>query len=314
MTIKISRLDDRLWFFFSLIGFGVLYLNLTWKTTENIDLVTTSCLFWAAIIWLFWQKCDTETSSQCLSRSHYQDRINCNSDPVSSFIGLFLLGVVLFKTLSLFWFESALLFLLPCLFTVSLILIFFGIKNILKYAKELFFAGFLFFPTAQFESVIQNLTKVTVIIAKLASYLLYYFGFDVVSQGNQVLLSIPDRGEFRAIVNYPCAGLPMVMLNLKLALLLISIFSLPRIHRILAPLISVGIGLILGTIRVSIMTLAIPNPARFDYWHGTDGSQIFSTIGMALVFTYWYWVMQQQETSNDNDTYSKTKDLSNVQT
>jgi cyanoexosortase A len=210
--------------------------------------------------------------------------------------------VILFKALSLFWFESALLFLLPCLFTISIILIFFGIKNILKYAKELFFAIFLFFPTEQFESVIEDLTQITVIIAKSASYLLYYVGFNVVSQGNQVILSLPNLGEFKAIVNYPCAGLPMVLLNLKLALLLISLFSMKKIHRILAPLISVGIGLILGTIRVCIMTLAIPNPTRFDYWHGSEGSQIFSTIGMALVFAYWYWVMQQQETSNN--TYS----------
>lgn len=281
--MKISHFSDRIWLFSSLISLSILYLNLIWKTTGDIDILTTDCLFWGAILWLLWKK---------------QNQFCYDSDPISSFLGLLLMGLILAKIISLFWFESTLIPLLPFFTTASLALIASGFKNLRQYAQELFFAWFLFFPTGVIGRSIDTLIHITVLNAKFATYFLYYLGFNVASQGNEVLLSLPERGEFKAVVDYPCAGLPMILLMLKMSLLLITFVPLDKRRRVLVPIVSIAIGFILGVIRVSILTLLIPEQAKFDYWHGSSGSQIFSTLGIFIFSGFCYWIMQRQELNN----------------
>ena len=164
MYIKNSFKDDRLWLFSSLISLAVLYLGLIWRTTADIDRLTTDCLFWGVILWLLWQKKDSRKYS---------------SDPVSSFIGLLLLGLILSKTITLFGFESSLLPLLPIAWAFSLSLIASGFKGLNQYYRELFFAWFLFFPTGVIGNFVDSIIHITIINAKISTYLLYYLGFDV---------------------------------------------------------------------------------------------------------------------------------------
>jgi cyanoexosortase A len=283
--MKISHFSDRTWLFSSLISLSILYLNLIWRTTGDLDILTTDCLFWGAIIWLLWQR---------------RNKLSYNSDLISSFLGLLLIGLILTKTISLFWFEATLIPLLPFLTTASLALIASGFRNLRQYGQELFFAWFLFFPTGVIGRFIDSLIHITVLNAKLATYLLYYLGFNVASQGNELLISLPERGEFKAIVDYPCAGVPMILLMLKMALLLVTFVAFDKKQRILIPIISLAIGFILGVIRVCILTLMIPEPAKFNYWHGSSGSQIFSTLGIVIFSGFCYWIMQRQELNNSS--------------
>ncbi len=280
MYSKICVKNDHFWLFSSLIGIGILYLNLIWKTTGDIDQLTTDCLFWGAILWLLWRK---------------KDNVNLRSDPISSFIGLILLGLILSKTLSLFWFESILVPLLPISAAIALGLIASGFTGLRQYIQELFFAWFLFFPTGVTGHFIDSIIHITILNAKFATYFLYYLGFDVVTQGNQILLSLPQLGEFKAIVDYPCAGVPMILLMLKLALLLITFIPLPLKQRLLIPIFSIVLGFLLGVIRVCILTILIPNPAKFYYWHGAQGSQIFSTLAITIFSGFCYWTLEQKQ-------------------
>jgi cyanoexosortase A len=278
--MKISHFSDRTWLFSSLISLSILYLNLIWKTTGDIDILTTDCLFWGAILWLLWRK---------------RDQLSYNSNPISSFLGLFLIGVVLFKTLSLFWFETELFLpLFPLFAAVGLALIASGFRGLSQYGQELFFAWFLFFPTGVVGFFLENFLHFKILTAKFATFFLYYVGFNVANQGNEILLHLPELGNFKALVNYSCTGIPMILLMLKIALLLITFFSFGTIKQILIPIVSIGLGFILGVIRVCIMTLVLHDSSRFDYWHGSQGSQIFSTAGIIIFSGFCYWIWQRE--------------------
>lgn len=282
--------SDRLWLGSSLLGIAILYLGLIWKTTGDIDQLSISLVFWGAIIWLLWRK------RNCLQY---------RSEPVSSFIGLLFLGLILAKTTSLFWFESTLLPLLPIGGAIALALISSGFRGLIQYRRELFFTWFLFFPEGVIGHFIDRMVQITLLNAKFATYFLYYIGFNVSSQGNQVILSLPELGEFKAIVDYPCAGIPMILLMLKLALLLISMTSLAKRERLLIPLFSIALGFFLGVVRVCILTLLIPNPARFDYWHGAAGSQIFSTLAITIFAGFCWWILERKQGVKANYKYDQ---------
>lgn len=282
--IKTLTKNDRLWLFSILISLAVLYLSLVWKTTKNLDALTTDCLFWGAILWLLWKK---------------KNYLKYNSDSISNFTGLFLLGLIVFKAINLFSFESALLSLFPIASAIALALIASGFKGLNQYTKELFFAWFLFFPTGVIGHFIDSIIHITIMNAKVATYILYYLGFNVSSDGNEVLLHLGEVGNFKAIVDYPCAGIPMILLILKLALLLISCVSLNKKQKILIPAFSILLGFFLGVVRVCILTLLIPNHVQFDYWHGTEGSQFFSTLAIIIFSGFCYWILQKQSAINN---------------
>ncbi|MEL6579625.1 MAG: cyanoexosortase A [Cyanobacteria bacterium J06621_12] len=272
--------DDRLWLLSSLGGIAILYLTLSWKTTGDLDLITIGCFYWGAIIWLLWRK---------------RDRLQYRGEAIASCLGLFLFGVIISKTLSLFWFESTLLPLFPFVMAIALALIASGFKGLAQYKQELFFTWFLFFPEGVIGHAIDNAIHITVLNAKLATYFLYYIGFDVASQGNQVLLTLPELGKFKAIVDYPCAGVPMMLLMLKFSLLLIALATLSKQEKRLIPIFAIALGFLLGVVRVATLTLLIPNANQFDYWHGAQGSQIFSTLAITIFAGFCYWILERKQ-------------------
>ena len=279
-VIKQLRKSDRLWLFSTLVSIATLYLGLIWKTTGNIDSLTTDCLFWGAILWLLWKK---------------RNSLKYDSNFFSSFVGLFLLALTISKAITLFSFESILLPLFPLISMTALALIASGFKGIFQYIRELFFAWFLFFPTGVIGRFVDGIIHITIINAKISTYLLYYLGFDVKTSGNEVILNLQQVGMFKAIVDYPCAGVPMILLILKLALLLINCVNLNEKQKISIPIFSLILGFMLGVIRVCLLTILIPNQSRFEYWHGVEGSQIFSTLAIIIFSGYCYWILQKQQ-------------------
>lgn len=285
-NIKQLRQSDRILLFFPLVSIAIIYLILTWKANKNIDSLTTDCLFWVTILWLLCKK---------------RNILQYNSDFFSSLVGLFLLGLVTSKAITLFSFESTLLPLFPIASMISLGLIASGFKGLSQYSKELFFAWFLFFPTGVIGRFIDGIIHITIINAKVSTYLLYYLGFNVKSFGNEVILNLPKAGVFKAIVDYPCAGVPMILLILKLGLLLISCVYFSKKQKIIIPIFSLILGFVLGVIRVCILTLLIPNYTLFKYWHGVQGSQIFSTLAIIIFSGYCYWTLQRQQRLTTNN-------------
>ncbi len=294
--MKLWQKSDKFWLFSSVISSAILYLNLVWKATADIDKLTTESLFGVAILWLLWRQ---------------RDKLNFKSSLLATCFGSVLILLVLVKSLSLFWFESTLIPLIPIFIAFGLALIASGFKGLRQYWRELFFAWFLFFPEGVMGTAIDKLIHITVINAKLASFLLHYVGFSVASQSNQVILNLPELGQFTALVDYPCAGIPMIVLMLRISLLLIAFFPLPKKERFLVPLVSLGIGFGLGVIRVCMLTVLLPEEAKFDYWHGTAGSQIFSTLAI-VIFSFFCHSILKKYNLLDSAPTSKVKDFKEV--
>ena len=277
MNITLFSMNKKTWATISIISLGILYFNLLWKTTKNIDILTTDLLFYSAICALLWRRKNTLIAS---------------GSAISSCLGLTLLTISIVKITTLYSFEATLIPLLPFIAAISLALISSGTRGLAQFKKEIFFAWFLFFPSGVIGHFIDGLIKITVLNAKFATYVLYYVGFNVANQGNEVILALPQIGQFRAVVDYPCAGVPMILLMLKLSLLLVCFFPLTKAKKFLIPAVSVAIGFTLGVIRVCILTLLIPQPAQFEYWHGSNGDQIFSTLAIIIFAVFAYWMIE----------------------
>ena len=290
-------MDKKTWAAVSIVSLGIFYFSLQWKTTENIDLLVTDGLFYAAICGLLWQR---------------RDSLQLNSDLISSLIGLLLLTILLFKSSTLFEFEKTLIPLIPFFFAIAMALISSGIRGVNLYRQELFLAWFLFFPTGVIGHFIDRLIQITVLNAKVSTYLLYYVGFNVANKGNEVVLSLSDSSQYRAIVDYPCAGVPMILLLLKMSLLMVAYFPLSKFQKRFVPVISTIIGFTLGVIRVCILTLLIPNPEKFDYWHGSSGDQIFSTLAILIFAGFAYWLLEQFNQSSGEEVISHVEEVDEV--
>ena len=271
-------MDKKTWAAISVIGLGVFYFSLQWKTTGNVDLLVTDSLFYVAICGLLWQR---------------RGSLLLHGNFFSASIGSLLLIILLFKSINLFEFESPLISLIPFLFALAMALISSGFRGLKIYRQELFLAWFLFFPTGVIGHAIDRLIQITVLNAKVSTYLLYYVGFNVANRGNEVILSLSDSSQYRAIVDYPCAGVPMILLLLKMSLLMVAYFPLSKFQKRFVPVVSTIIGFTLGVIRVCILTLLIPHPERFDYWHGSSGDQIFSTLAIIIFAGFAYWLLEQ---------------------
>lgn len=285
LPIRQSLARDKIWLLVSWLGVSLIYLSLVWKTTADIDQIITDCLFSAAIAWLLW---------------HKTSRWHCRYPAVASFLGLFLLSLTLIKTFTLFSFESTLIFLLPISAAIALILLVSGFKGFGQYVTEIFLTWFLFFPTGVIGHFLNRTFQITVVYAKIATYLLYYLGFQVATQNNEVMLNLPQIGQFRAIVNYSCAGIPMLLLLLKLALIVVACGKLETKQKLFLPLLALGYGCGLGVIRVCLLTLVIREPSWFDYWHGDPGTQIFSTIGVVGFAIFGQWTLNHRQNLTDN--------------
>ncbi len=277
--MKINPHLDKLFFFICLLNTGIFYLTISWQFTKNWDRVITDSLFFGAIFYILWQR---------------QNQIQFKRNLLFSLIGTSLITIVIIKSLTLFSFEDKLIFLIPFLLLLGFCLLTSGFYGIFQYRGELFLSAVLFFPEEVLGIFLEKLVSVTVLNAKVATYLLYYLGFNVTSQDNKILLFLPEVGSFQAIVNYSCSGMPMIILLLKLAFLLIFLFPFNKKQILLIPLLSIWLGFTLGVIRVCILTLLIHQPTNFDYWHGDDGAQIFSTLAMIIFSLFAYWLVQKQ--------------------
>lgn len=279
MNIKILRSSTRLWFFYGLVSLAIVYLGLIWKTTADLDHLITESLFWGVIIYLLWQK-----------RTNLQH----SNQLLSTFFSISLITVTLYGIVNLAEFNNELIFLFPFVSVLGILLLTLEFQKLCLCWRELIFSLVLFIPNQYFDLLLESTIKITVLTAKISTYLLYYLGFNVANQGDEVILFSPDSGKFTAIVNLPCTGSSMMLLMLKLALLLVIFFQISKIKKISLILISLGIGFISGVIRVSFLTLTIPNPERFNYWHGAEGSQIISTLAVIIFSSFCYWMLPQQ--------------------
>ena len=164
----------------------------------------------------------------------------------------------------------------PLLGAIGLGLLASGFRGLGQYATSLICLFFAVFPL----TVLINFPSITTIDAQLSTYILWYLGFDVVRDGQQVLL--PGGG----IDIYPgCSslGLFLILLKLTLALSFLLPFRPKDYLKLLG--ICVGLSFLTNGIRLCLMAILIAqgNGAAFDYVHSPSGASLFSTGAIVLL-------------------------------
>lgn len=244
------------------VGLTVLHLSLTWRMFGDIDRLIFDVLFWGSILCFLWRK---------------RSIINLESDIFSSFIGFLLIALVLLKSISLFLFETSSLKVLPLMTVLGLSLLASGIKGLKQYRQELIIVLVLCIPESLLTQRINELLHVTTLTTKFAVFFLWYIGFEVSRQGDNVILPAGS-----ALVSTACTGISTALLLLKLSVLFILFFSTSWSKKVLVLIGAIVIAFVIGGIRVALIATTVSNQEAFNYWHGLEGNQIFSTISILI--------------------------------
>ena len=260
------------------VGLTIIHLILSWRVTGDINRQTLNVLFWGAILSLLWRKRYT---------------LNLESGIFSSFVGSILITLVLFKSISLFWFESSFLKFAPLLLSLGFGLLASGVKGLKQYWREFAIVLLLCLPDGDFLTApVQELFKVTILTAKFAVFMLWYLGFEVSGHGANIFM--PQGSVW---VDTPCTGISTAFFLLKLALVFILTFSTNWWKKALVLLGAVGIAFVSGGIRVAIMAVVVSDRQAFDYWHNEPGNQIFSTIAIFLFGLLCHFLLPSSDAS-----------------
>lgn len=255
-------LNSKFYLFGIAVGLTALHLLLTWRLTSDVDQLIINLLFWGSLLCLLWRK---------------RNILNLESGILSSFFGLLLIALLFVKSISLFWFESSFLKIVPMIAALGLGLLASGIKGLKQYWRELIIALLLCLPESLFLQIIEELFKITTLTAKFAAFVLWYIGFQVSRQGANIILS---NGS--VLVETLCTGISTALLLLKLSVLFILMFPSDWSKKILVPIGAVFIAFVTSGIRVALMAVVVSNHEAFHYWHGGEGNQIFSTVSILI--------------------------------
>lgn len=254
---------NRFWLLGLAVGLGILNLNLAWHL-EDIDRLSINLLAWACILLMVWNK---------------RDSLHIQSSFVSSILGTILVSLVLFKSLTIFWFESGIIRILLLGSFLGIALIASGIKGLRQYKQEFIILAVLLIPEGLISSLIEGIVNVSLLTAKLGTLILWYSGFEVTRQGVYINLA---SGSVEV---YPgCSGLSAMVLLLRLSVIYLIVFKINSFKAVLAPIAGILIAYLVNGFRVALMAflVAFSNRDAFEYWHLGNGSQIFAFMSVLI--------------------------------
>ena len=106
-----------------------------------------------------------------------------------------------------------------------------------------------------------------------------------------MLLTLP-QGQVSV---YPCTGGPLIVWLLKLSLLIVLVFPLTKFQKLVLASCACSIGFFIGCIRVGLLAVVVNNRNAFDYWHGTQGGQIFLAAAILTFVVLCNWILPLEE-------------------
>jgi cyanoexosortase A len=279
---KVIRVDyPQFWIL--IIGSGLIsiHLTLSWRA-GNSNLFSTSFLFWAAISFIIWEK---------------RDDLNLESGILPSFLGLSLIWIALLKSASMTS-LGGFLYALPFVSGLGLALIASGFRGLNQYTGELITLFSVNISKLPPEWMIYKLTLLT---AKLSAFILWYTGFEVTVSGINVYL---PNGSVEVLSG--CSGLELISQMLGFAILFLLIFPQNWQQKILVPVVATTVGFIVNAVRVALLAIIVEqdNMNAFDYWHGGNGSFLFSIISVLIFGCFCWFLIGHNESENQNSRLS----------
>jgi cyanoexosortase A len=218
-----------------------------------------------SILFLLWKKRNT---------------LKFDSSLFASGLGLLLIFLMVFKGLSIFWFEAYFIRIATLFSAIGLCLLASGFKGLKQYGAELVIVILLCVPTSMIFARTLQLVDVPLLTAKVSNLILWYLGFQSSRQGVSIYL---PNGGVEVIVF--CTGLSSAIVMFSLSIICMAVFLRSWTSRIIIGVSSILIGFFLGSFRVVLMALVVSDEPAFDFWHGSSGNQIFSTLGI-LIFGF----------------------------
>jgi cyanoexosortase A len=266
----IKFLDLRIW----LLGLGAsligLHLLVLWRADQP-ESFNTSLLLYLALGSLLWDK---------------RQKIWWRSSAFATGLGLFLIGFVLVRNYSPDGYQPVVS---PLFSGLGVFMLASGIKHLRDYWRELLI---LTLPIiSQVFEFLLELIDLPTLTAKLATYLLWLAGFQVERQGVFIMQPTGTVEVYAA-----CSGISSVIQMLNLAVVFFLLFRTTSFQKILCLILAILIGFFTNSIRVAIMALLVvfSNTQSFDYWHGGQGSLIFSVISTLLFVAFcWFAILRQ---------------------
>lgn len=260
----ISKLD----YWLLSLAVALVAIHLTYLEQANEpNLTSLSFLLWLGIASLIWDR---------------RDRLKLESDIFSSFIGISLIALVLLRSLSPAGYH---VMISPFLSGIALCLIASGIERLHHYWKELLLLSLiLFYPVLTGFLKAINLTLIT---AKFSVFLLWCAGFTVYR--DNVTIFMPTG---RVEVYGDCSGIDSIILMLYITILFVLMVPLKWFQQIVCAIVAMCLGFLVNSFRVAVLASLVTQKTTFDFWHGGNGSFIFSTITVFLfgIFCWWAYV------------------------
>lgn len=254
-----------------------LQLHWSWKS-DNADQVSISLFLWSGVLYLLWQKRNT---------------LRLSSGPLPSLAGLFLIALMLARSLWVRVPDDLLVAISPLTSAIGLGLIASGFRGLRQYGREYLLIFVLVIPRVVVATLLEQLLNLNLMAAKVAHFMLWYLGFDVLREGVNVIL---PTGVIE--INSACSGLDSMLILLRLAVLFLVVFPTPLSAKFLVPVAAVSLAFLVNGVRIAIMALlvAFSTPEAFEFWHQGSGAQLFSLVTM-LLFGWFCHALHQSSLS-----------------
>jgi cyanoexosortase A len=269
------------------IGANLIAIHLTLTHRGgNVSLLASSLLFWLAVSSLVWKK---------------RHDLKLESGVFASFLGIAIVTAIMLKSVSRP--TSNFLGVSPFVSALGLGLLASGFAGLKQYWRELIVLFFLGVPKV----LIWPIIDISVLSAQLATFILWYTGFEVRRQKFDVML--PKGG---VNVNMGCSGFEGIFYLLGLAVLFLVMFPLDGLKKkILVPIVAVFIAFFVNGFRIALMAILAndQNQEALKYWHVGDGSLIFSMISVGLFGLFCYFLLRQEnsEAQEESETQENIK-------
>ena len=250
--------DHRFW----LLSIAVFLIVFNWFFVEYNSVVL---LFWCAALFITWRN---------------RNDLDFNSNIFSTIIGLIIIIWLLFRGVVTDHHTDIITRMYPLFSLFGLCLLSTKVSKFFQYWREMVIVSLTGIPWEHLYTILSPNQKISIIDAQIARLLLWYLGFDAYQQDNLVILptgSIQIAGS--------CSSFNLLRLLWQFSIVICLCFVIKRNKKILLYLWSTFIALGVNAIRLCMMALLIANGQleAFDYWHGSAGAEIFTTIAILLL-------------------------------
>ena len=250
-------------------------------TALNFSLIEYSSiylLFWYGALAITWRR---------------RDRLAFDSDLFSTSCGLLIISWLIFRGVVSDRNLDLIVRMYPIFSIVGIYLLASKINRLKQYWRELIIVGLTGIPWEHISSIFLSTSQISVLDAKISRLILWYFGFDVTQANNLVIL---PTGTIQ--IAGACSSFDLLGLMWQCCLVIYLYFAIRKSQLLLLWVYSSLIALVVNGLRLCLMALLVANQQQsaFDYWHGSAGAEIFSTIALLLLaLVFWLLIIRNRE-------------------